>query len=60
MAWRDRAEPERVRAQFLLLDHAPPFIRLEGTLQQVLPEFYYAQSSQRVWLEYSQRYLYWR
>ena len=30
---------------------------VKGTLQQRLPEFYYAQSSQRVWLEYSQRYV---
>jgi hypothetical protein len=30
---------------------------VKGTLQQLLPESYYAQSSQRVWLEYSQRYV---
>jgi hypothetical protein len=28
-----------------------------GTLQQTLPELYYAQSDQRVWLEYSRRYV---
>jgi hypothetical protein len=30
---------------------------IKGALQQQLPESYYAQSSQRVWLEYSQRYV---
>ncbi len=30
---------------------------IKGALQQRLPEDYYAQSSQRVWLEYSQRYV---
>lgn len=30
---------------------------IKGTLQQSLPESYYAQSSQRVWLEYSRRYV---
>jgi hypothetical protein len=30
---------------------------MKGALQQSLPEPYYAQSSQRVWLEYSRRYL---
>src|SRR4051794_28602536 len=30
---------------------------IKGAVQQKLPESYYAQSSQRVWLEYSQRYV---
>ncbi|MFO0893078.1 MAG: DUF4058 family protein [Isosphaeraceae bacterium] len=30
---------------------------IKGALQHRLPEDYYAQSSQRVWLEYSQRYV---
>src|SRR4051812_30711869 len=30
---------------------------IKGAVQQQLPDDYYAQSSQRVWLEYSQRYV---
>jgi hypothetical protein len=35
--------------------HGSMIIFIKGLLQQNLPEFYYADSSQRVWLEYSHR-----
>jgi hypothetical protein len=37
--------------------HGSLIIFMKGTLQRCLPESYYAQSSQRVWLEYSQRHV---
>jgi Protein of unknown function (DUF4058) len=35
--------------------HGSLIVFMKGALQQSLPEAYYAQSSQRVWLEYSRR-----
>jgi hypothetical protein len=37
--------------------HGSLIIFMKGALQRSLPESYYAQSSQRVWLEYSKRYV---
>ena len=37
--------------------HGSLIIFMKGTLQRSLPESYYAQSSQRVWLEYTQRHI---
>jgi hypothetical protein len=37
--------------------HGSLIIFMKGALQHSLPESYYAQSSQRVWLEYSQRHI---
>jgi hypothetical protein len=37
--------------------HGSLITLMKGTLQQSLPESYYAQSSQRVWVEHSQRYI---
>jgi hypothetical protein len=37
--------------------HGSLIILMKGTLQRSLPESYYAQSSQRVWLEHTQRHL---
>ena len=36
--------------------HANLIVFMKGALQQSLPESYYADSSQRVWVEYSQRH----
>jgi hypothetical protein len=37
--------------------HDTLIVMIKGMLQQTLPESYYADSSQRVWLEYSQRHV---
>jgi Protein of unknown function (DUF4058) len=37
--------------------HGTLIVMMKGMLQQALPETYYAQANQRVWLEYSQRYV---
>jgi hypothetical protein len=37
--------------------HGSLIVFMKGTLQRRLPESYYAQSSQRVWLEYTQRHM---
>ena len=37
--------------------HGSLITLMKGTLQQSLPDSYYAQSSQRVWVEYTQRHI---
>jgi hypothetical protein len=37
--------------------HGSLIIMMKGMLQRSLPESYYAQSSQRVWLEYTKRHI---
>ena len=37
--------------------HGSLITMMKGTLQRSLPESYYAQSSQRVWVEYTQRHI---
>ena len=37
--------------------HGSLIIFMKGTLQRSLPDSYYAQSSQRVWVEYTQRHV---